>query len=66
MNTMEKKVKNLIAKGNSFESQESYKNFNQINAYYETLIKEGVVSKRGYCLKTISDVPIFKYDKNVI
>lgn len=50
----------------TFEKQESYKRFKQINEYYEALIKEGVVSRRGYCLKTISDSPTFKYDKNVM
>ena len=66
MEPIEKKVESVISEDRSFEKQESYKRFKQINEYYETLIKEGVVSRRGYCLKTISDSPTFKYDKNVM
>jgi hypothetical protein len=66
METIEQKVKKVTADDSVFESRDSYKNFKQLNEYYETLVKEGVVSKRGYCLKTIDDVSTFKYDKNLM
>jgi hypothetical protein len=66
MKTIEQKVKNVINRGRSFENQDAYKKFKQASAYYENLIRKGGVSKRGYCLKTISDIPIFKYGKNVM
>ncbi|MDR0683107.1 MAG: hypothetical protein LBG15_14850 [Dysgonamonadaceae bacterium] len=66
METIEQKVKNAVAEGEVSYDQETCEKFEQASAHYETLLKQGVVSKRGYCLKTISDVAVFKYDKNVM
>jgi hypothetical protein len=66
METIEQKVKSVIANDESFDGQEVYKKFKQANEHHDALVRMGVTSRRGYCLKTISDVPTFKYDKNLM
>jgi hypothetical protein len=66
METIEQKVKNVVVESKALYGRETCEKFEQASAYYEALLKQGVVSKRGYCLKTISDVAVFKYDKNVM
>jgi hypothetical protein len=63
METIEQKAKNVIANDKSFDGQEIYKKYKQASEHYESLIKKGVTSRRGYCLKTIGDASAFKCDK---
>jgi hypothetical protein len=66
METIEQKVKNVIADDKVFDGQEVYEKYKQASEHYESLVKKGVTSRRGYCLKTIGDTSVFKYDKNMM
>jgi hypothetical protein len=65
METIEQRAKNVIANGKPFDGQEAYEKFRQANEHHEELIKRGVTSRRGYCLRTVCDAPAFRYDKNL-
>jgi hypothetical protein len=66
METIEQKVKNVVANDKSYNGQEMYEKFKQANEHYEALLERGVTTRRGYCLRTVCDVLTFKYDKNLM
>jgi hypothetical protein len=65
MKTIEHQIKKAVAKDAScFKRKESCKRFEEASAYHESLVKAGVTSRRGYCLKAIGDAPTVKYAIN--